>query len=77
MIQQRRNLDLSLTAAANGDRTITSLKAESNADLEPIRAVAVVQLLKNPKGLEQVIFHAYSIAQLYLPDGKLVTFDRG
>ena len=67
------NLDLSLTAAANGDRAITSLKAGSNADLGLMRAVAVVQLLQKTKGLENVKFRAYSAAQLYSPDGKLAT----
>ena len=67
------NLDTSLTAAANGDRYINSLKAGSNADLGLMRAVAVVQLLQKTKGLENVKFRAYSAAQLYSPDGKLAT----
>jgi flagellar motor protein MotB len=67
------NLDIGLTPAATGSQTISSLKAGSNADLGLMRAVAVVQLLQQNKGFEQVKFRAYSAAQLYLPSGNLAT----
>ena len=70
------NLDIELTPAAAGSQTITSLKAGSNADLGLMRAIAVVQLLQQTKGLENVKFRAYSAAQLYSPDGKIAVADR-
>jgi outer membrane protein OmpA-like peptidoglycan-associated protein len=70
------NLDTTLTSAATGTETITSLKAGSNADLGLMRSVAVVQLLQQTKGLKNVKFRAYSAAQLYSPDGKLATVDQ-
>lgn len=70
------NLDMTLTSAATGSQTITSLKAGSNADLGLMRSVAVVQLLQQTKGLKNVKFRAYSAAQLYSPDGKLATVDQ-
>lgn len=71
------NLDIGLTPAAAGSQAISSLKAGSNADLGLMRAVAVVQLLQQTKGFEQVRFRAYSAAQLYSPDGKLATSNQG
>jgi outer membrane protein OmpA-like peptidoglycan-associated protein len=70
------NLDMTLTSAATGSQTITSLKAGSNADLGLMRSVAVVQLLQQTKGLKNVKFRAYSAAQLYSPDGELATVDQ-
>jgi outer membrane protein OmpA-like peptidoglycan-associated protein len=70
------NLDIILTSAATGTKTITSLKAGSNADLGLMRSIAVVQLLQQTKGLKNVKFRAYSAAQLYSPDGKLATVDQ-
>jgi flagellar motor protein MotB len=68
-IKNSSNLDTSLTSAATGT-PIASLKAGSNADLGLMRAVAVVQLLRQTKGLGKVKFRAYSAAQLYSPDDK-------
>jgi flagellar motor protein MotB len=65
------NLDSTLISAATGKEKVTALKAGSNADLGLMRAVAVVQLLQQTKGLEKVRFRAYSAAQLYLPSGQL------
>jgi flagellar motor protein MotB len=76
-IKNSSNLDISLTPAATGTQTIASLKAGSNADLGLMRAVAVVQLLQQTKGFEKVKFRAYSAAQLYSPDDKLATSNRG
>lgn len=75
-IKNSSNLDTSLTSAATGT-PIASLKAGSNADLGLMRAVAVVQLLQQTKGLEKVKFRAYSAAQLYSPDDKLATSNQG
>jgi flagellar motor protein MotB len=65
------NLDSALISAATGKEKVSTLKAGSNADLGLMRAVAVVQLLQQTKGLEKVGFRAYSAAQLYLPSGQL------
>lgn len=69
------NLDGVLEQVAQGKQSVTKLKAGSNADLALMRALAVIQELKNT-GLQNVKFRAYSAAQLYLPSGELAPIDR-
>jgi len=69
------NLDGVLEQVAQGKESVTKLKAGSNADLALMRALAVIQELKNT-GLQNVKFRAYSAAQLYLPSGELAPIDR-
>jgi flagellar motor protein MotB len=76
-VSNTSSLDEGLTLAAIGTKKIDSLKAGSNADLGLMRAVAVVQLLQQTKGLEKVNFRAYSAGQLYLPSGKLAPVAQG
>jgi outer membrane protein OmpA-like peptidoglycan-associated protein len=76
-INNTSNLDGRLSSVATGKENNTILKAGSNADLGLMRAVAVIQYLKQSKGLEKVQFRAYSAAQLYLPSGQLAPIDGG
>lgn len=69
------NLDAVLEQVAQGKESVSKLKPGSNADLALMRALAVIQELKNT-GLKNVKFRAYSAAQLYLPSGELAPLDR-
>jgi outer membrane protein OmpA-like peptidoglycan-associated protein len=75
-INQNSNLDHQLERTAFGNQPVTVLKAGSNADLGLMRALAVVQALKNNGSLKHLDFRAYSAAQLYLPDGTLAPVER-
>ncbi|MGK7937610.1 MAG: flagellar motor protein [Xenococcaceae cyanobacterium] len=78
-INSNSNLDRQLEAVANGDRSISSLSAGSNADLGLMRALEVVKKLQETqqKGrLQGVQFRAYSAAQLLLPSGEFSTVSR-
>ena len=70
------NLDKMLEKVANRDASVTSLKAGSNADLGLMRALAVIQEIKNTNQFKNIEFRAYSAAQLYLPSGELASLDR-
>jgi outer membrane protein OmpA-like peptidoglycan-associated protein len=76
-ISNLSNLDSRLSSVATGTENNTVLKAGSNADLGLMRAIAVIQYLKQSKGLEKVKFRAYSAAQLYLPSGQIAPIDGG
>jgi outer membrane protein OmpA-like peptidoglycan-associated protein len=78
---QNGNLDTVMETAAGGDdiALIQKLEASSNADLGLMRAVAVVTFLRNQQAsgrLQGIGFHAYSAAQLLLPDGRYAPIDR-
>ncbi|QOV24382.1 OmpA family protein [Anabaenopsis elenkinii] len=68
------NLDLNLENVARGGLELEKLQAGSNADLGLMRALAVVQQLRNiqvkDKKLPGLSFRAYSAAQLILPSGE-------
>ena len=73
------NLDQQLESVANGDRSINSLQAGSNADLGLMRALEVVkqlQAVQQTGRLQGVQFRAYSAAQLLLPSGDFSTVSR-
>jgi flagellar motor protein MotB len=67
------NLDGNIEKVANNQLPISSLKASSNADLGLMRALAIVQVLKDIQKrsgrLKNVKFNAYSAGQLILPKG--------
>ncbi|TVP66456.1 MAG: flagellar motor protein [Nodularia sp. (in: Bacteria)] len=68
------NLDLNLENVASGALPVGKLQAGSNADLGLMRALAIVQALRNIQVNEQRLkglsFRAYSAAQLILPSGE-------
>ena len=67
------NLDQNLEKVANGNLPITALKPGSNADLGLTRSLAVVKELQGIQSqgrLQNVQFHAYSAAQLFLPNSE-------
>lgn len=74
------NLDKNLEKAASANIHVNQLKAGSNADLGLMRALAVVQVLRNIQKtsdrLPGLKFRAYSAAQLILPDGNFATVNR-
>ena len=70
---ENSNLDQNLEKVANGKLAMTKLQPGSNADLGLMRALAVVKQLQKiqAKGrLPNLQFHAYSAAQLFLPNSK-------
>ncbi|CEJ48433.1 OmpA family protein [Umezakia ovalisporum] len=74
------NLDLYLESVARGGLELEKLQAGSNADLGLMRALAVVQQLRNiqvkEKKLPGLSFRAYSAAQLILPSGEFAVMAR-
>ncbi|AFZ50169.1 OmpA family protein [Dactylococcopsis salina] len=67
------NLDRNLEKVANGNLPITELQPGSNADLGLMRSLAVVKELQGIKAqgrLQNLQFHAYSAAQLFLPNSQ-------
>jgi len=67
------NLDQNLEKAANGQLSMTQLQPGSNADLGLMRSLAVVKELQNVQAqgrLQNLQFHAYSAAQLFLPNSE-------
>ena len=67
------NLDRNLEKVANGNLPITELQPGSNADLGLMRSLAVVKELQEIKAqgrLQNLQFHAYSAAQLFLPNSQ-------
>jgi outer membrane protein OmpA-like peptidoglycan-associated protein len=74
------NLDQNLEKVASATIPVNQLKAGSNADLGLMRALAVVQVLRNiqktSNRLQGLNFRAYSAAQLILPDGNFATVNR-
>ncbi|WP_414564267.1 MULTISPECIES: flagellar motor protein [unclassified Anabaena] len=74
------NLDLNLENVARGALPVGKLQAGSNADLGLMRALAVVQVLRNIQLKEQRLqglsFRAYSAAQLILPSGEFAAIAR-
>ncbi|MUL37691.1 flagellar motor protein [Gloeocapsopsis sp. AAB1 = 1H9] len=74
------NLDQDLEKVASATIPVNQLKAGSNADLGLMRALAVVQVLRNIQStsnrLQGLNFRAYSAAQLILPDGNFATVNR-
>lgn len=74
------NLDLQLENAARGAFPVAQLKPASNADLGLMRALAIVQRLRNiqrkDKKLVGLSFRAYSAAQLVLPSGEFAEVAR-
>ena len=73
------NLDKQLEAVANGERSINSLRAGSNADLGLMRALEVLKQLQSIQQqgrLQGVQFRAYSAAQLLLPSGEFSNINR-
>ncbi|QLE58309.1 flagellar motor protein [Nostoc sp. TCL26-01] len=65
------NLDLNLEKVNRGELPVTNLRAGSNADLGLMRALAVVNVLRDIQRKQQKLsglsFRAYSAAQLILP----------
>lgn len=74
------NLDQQLEAVALGKQPVDTLKPGSNADLGLMRALEVVkqlQTIQEQTGrLEGVQFHAYSAAQIQLPNGNFSSANR-
>ncbi|WP_066426569.1 OmpA family protein [Anabaena sp. 4-3] len=74
------NLDVNLEKVVIGQLPIANLQAGSNADLGLMRALAVVQVLRNLQTqqgrLKGLKFRAYSAAQLILPSGELAAIAR-
>ncbi|MDB9373234.1 flagellar motor protein [Nodularia sphaerocarpa] len=74
------NLDLNLESVASGILPVGKLQAGSNADLGLMRALAIVQVLRNIQVNEQRLkglsFRAYSAAQLILPSGEFAAIAR-
>lgn len=74
------NLDLNLEDVASGTLPVGKLQAGSNADLGLMRALAIVQVLRNIQVNEQRLkglsFRAYSAAQLILPSGEFAAIAR-
>jgi len=75
-IYNMSNLDRELENVALSKESVRKLQAGSNADLGLMRALAVVQELKQTGKLKNVNFRAYSAAQLYLPSGELAPIER-
>lgn len=78
-VNSTSNLDQQLEAVANGDRSINSLSAGSNADLGLMRSLEVVKKLQEIQQqgrLQGVQFRAYSAAQLLLPSGEFAPASR-
>lgn len=75
------NLDLHLENVALGVLPVEKLVAGSNADLGLMRALAIVQVLRdiqvNEQRLQGLSFRAYSAAQLILPSGEFASVARG
>jgi outer membrane protein OmpA-like peptidoglycan-associated protein len=71
---------LYLESVARGGLELEKLQAGSNADLGLMRALAVVQQLRNiqvkEKKLPGLSFRAYSAAQLILPSGEFAVMAR-
>ncbi len=74
------NLDQQLEQVARGKQPVDSLKPGSNADLGLMRALEVVKQLQTVQEqtgrLEGVQFHAYSAAQIQLPNGDFSPANR-
>ena len=73
------NLDQQLEAVALGQKSISTLRPGSNADLGLMRALEVVKQLQGAQQqgrLEGVQFRAYSAAQSQLPTGDFATANR-
>ncbi|AFZ45948.1 hypothetical protein PCC7418_3844 [Halothece sp. PCC 7418] len=67
------NLDQNLEQVANGQLSMTQLQPGSNADLGLMRSLAVVKELQKVQAqgrLQNVQFHAFSAAQLFLPNSE-------
>lgn len=77
------NLDFLLEEVANGNKSVSELRAGSNTDLGLIRALAVVKKLQEIQKREQRLkdldprkgFRVYSAAQLTLPNGNFASFN--
>ncbi|NEQ16111.1 MAG: flagellar motor protein, partial [Moorea sp. SIO3E2] len=69
------NIDQTIGNVVNKNSSISQLRPGSNADLGLMRALAVVQLLREIQSkegrLKGLQFRAYSAAQLILPNGKI------
>ncbi|WP_016948977.1 hypothetical protein [Anabaena sp. PCC 7108] len=74
------NLDVNLEKVASGSLSVGKLQAASNADLGLMRALSVVQVLrdiqKKEGRLRGLSFRAYSAAQLILPNGQFAGIAR-
>lgn len=74
------NLDQQLEKVAQGKQPVDSLKPGSNADLGLMRALEVVKELQTVQEqtgkLKGVQFHAYSAAQIQLPNGDFAQVNR-
>ncbi|WP_319422438.1 flagellar motor protein [Pleurocapsa sp. FMAR1] len=74
------NLDQQLEKVAQGKQSVDSLKPGSNADLGLMRALEVVKELQKVQEqtgkLKGVQFHAYSAAQIQLPNGNFAQVNR-
>lgn len=74
------NLDQNLEKVASATIAVNQLKAGSNADLGLMRALAIVQVLRNIQStsnrLQGLNFRAYSAAQLILPNGNFANVNR-
>ncbi|AOY78763.1 hypothetical protein BJP36_01505 [Moorena producens JHB] len=69
------NIDQTIGNVVNKNSSISQLRPGSNADLGLMRALAVVQLLREIQAkegrLKGLQFRAYSAAQLILPNGQI------
>lgn len=73
---QQSNLDANLERVNLGKLPVSRLQAGSNADLGIMRALAVVQELKQSGGeIANLNFRAYSAGQLLLEDGSPAPVD--
>jgi len=70
------NLDQKLELVAQNKLSVTNLTSGSNADLGLMRALAVIQQLRQGGQFKNIDFRAYSAGQLYDPQGKIAALNR-
>jgi outer membrane protein OmpA-like peptidoglycan-associated protein len=70
------NLDQKLESVAAGQQPVSVLSPGSNADLGLMRALAVIEAIKQSGQFPSVDFKAYSAGQLYDINGNLAPVNR-
>jgi outer membrane protein OmpA-like peptidoglycan-associated protein len=70
------NLDQKLESVAAGKQPVAVLSPGSNADLGLMRALAVIEAIKQSGQFQTVDFKAYSAGQLYDAKGNLAPVNR-